>query len=152
MEDQNQSWMNICCELKERLEVNPDLFSESHHWCYGYNPEMKHQSSRWKYSMSLCHPKRASSEVQCEGYTGLCHQCKRNCPGRNYSCWSNYYLAILKCLWDKNLYNLWQSREWWFPHDNVPAYSFWLKMSWPTYPPLSFTQSCSLHHLCSHKW
>jgi hypothetical protein len=43
--DQKQSRVDACRELKEYLEIEPDLFSKvitgDESWCYAYNSEMK---------------------------------------------------------------------------------------------------------------
>ena len=50
--DQKQSRVDACHELKEHLEIDPDLFSKvitgDESWCYAYDPETKQQSSEWK--------------------------------------------------------------------------------------------------------
>jgi hypothetical protein len=66
MADQKQSRVDVCRELKEHLEIDPDLpadlFSKvitgDESWCYAYDPEMKQQSNKWKSSNSPC-PKKA---------------------------------------------------------------------------------------------
>ncbi|XP_029639502.1 uncharacterized protein LOC115214445 [Octopus sinensis] len=61
-DDQKQSRLNACRELKDQLEFDPDLFPKvitgDESWCYGNSPETKQQSSQWKHSMSPC-PKTA---------------------------------------------------------------------------------------------
>ena len=56
MADQRQSQVDASRELKEHLDMDPDLFSKvitgDESWCYAYNPEMKQQSSQWKSSTS----------------------------------------------------------------------------------------------------
>ena len=51
--DQKQSRVDECRELKEHLEIDPDLFSKvitgDESWCYAYDPETKGGRSRhWK--------------------------------------------------------------------------------------------------------
>ena len=93
MDDQKQSRMNVCRELKKQLEVDPDLFSKvitgDESWCYGYDPETKQQSSQWKHPTSPQPKKSASNEVQCQDDVDLFLRCKRNCPQRICSSWSN---------------------------------------------------------------
>lgn len=52
----SETGINACHELKEQLEVNPDLFAKvftgEKTWSYDYNPEMKQQSSLWKHLIS----------------------------------------------------------------------------------------------------
>jgi len=54
--------VDACRELKEHLEIDPDLFlmviAGDESWCYAYNPEMKQQSGEWKSSNSP-RPKKA---------------------------------------------------------------------------------------------
>jgi histone-lysine N-methyltransferase SETMAR len=68
--DQKQSRVDVCCELKEHLEIDPDLFSKvitgDESWCYAYDPETKQQSSKWKSSNSPCTKKSAASAVKCQ--------------------------------------------------------------------------------------
>ena len=60
--DQKQSRVDACLELKEHLEIDPDLFSkvitDDESWFYAYDPETKQQSSEWKSSNSPL-PKKA---------------------------------------------------------------------------------------------
>lgn len=44
--------LTTCCALKEEFRNDSCFFSRS--WCYGYNHEMKQQSSQWKIPSSLC--------------------------------------------------------------------------------------------------
>jgi len=59
--DQKQSRVDACLELKEHLEIDPDLFPKvitgDESWCYVYDPETKQQSSEWK-SSNLPRPKK----------------------------------------------------------------------------------------------
>ena len=68
--DQKQSRVDACRELKEHLEIDPDLFSKvitgDKSWCYTYDPETMHQSSEWKSSNSPRPKISAASEVKCQ--------------------------------------------------------------------------------------
>jgi hypothetical protein len=69
MAEQKQSRVDACRQLKEHLEIDPDLFSKvitgDESWCYAYDPETKQQSSEWKSSNAPC-PKKARSQVKCQ--------------------------------------------------------------------------------------
>ena len=60
--DQKQSRVDACRELKEHLEIDPDLFPKvitgDESWHYAYDPETKQQSNEWKSSNSP-RPKKA---------------------------------------------------------------------------------------------
>jgi hypothetical protein len=63
--DQKQSRVDACRELKEHLEIEPDLFLKvitgDESWCYAYDPETKQQSREWKSSNSP-RPKKKRGE------------------------------------------------------------------------------------------
>jgi hypothetical protein len=52
MANQKQSRVDASRELKEHLEIDPDLLSKiitgDKSWCYAYNPETKQRPSEWK--------------------------------------------------------------------------------------------------------
>ena len=56
-EDQKANRLDVCHELKDQLETDPDFLSKivtgDESWCYGYDPETKQQSSQLKSSSSL---------------------------------------------------------------------------------------------------
>jgi len=51
-EDQQQSRLAVCQDLKRELQNDPNFLSRvipgDESWCYGYDPESKQASSRWK--------------------------------------------------------------------------------------------------------
>lgn len=61
MDEQKQSQVNACQELKEQLEVDPDCFlkviTSDESWYYGYDLETKQQSNQWKHPLSPRHQK-----------------------------------------------------------------------------------------------
>ena len=60
-EDQRANRLDVCREMKDQLKIDPDFLSKitgDESWCYGYDPETKHQSSQWKSASSL-RPKKA---------------------------------------------------------------------------------------------
>ena len=131
---QKQSRMDACRELKEQLEVDPDLFSKvitgDESWCYGYDPESKQQSSQWKHPTSP-RPKKAR-QVKSSVKTmlicffdvkGIVH--KEFVPA-GHTVNQTLYLAVLKRLRDsvrRKRPDLWQSGGWWLHHDNAPAHT-----------------------------
>jgi len=131
--DQKQSRVDACRELKEHLEIDPDLFSKvitgDESWCYAYDPETKQQSSQWKSSTSP-RPKKArrvKSKVKTMlisffDANGIVHS--EFVPnGRTVN--QAFYLKVLKRLRDavrRKRPELWQSGEWWLHHDNAPAH------------------------------
>ena len=100
--DLKQSRVNACRELKEHLEIDPDLFLKlitgDESWCYSYDPETKQQSSEWKSSNSPC-PKKAR-RVKSNVKTMLISFFDAN--GIVHSEFVNqaFYLQVLKCLRD----------------------------------------------------
>jgi len=67
--DQKQSRVDVCRELKEYLEIDPDLFLKvitgDESWCYAYNPETKQQSAKGRVQFHHI-PKSVASEVKCQ--------------------------------------------------------------------------------------
>ena len=63
-DDQKLSRVNVCKELQQRVEHEPDFMSRvitgDETWVYGYDPETKQQSSQWK-SPSSPRPKKAKA-------------------------------------------------------------------------------------------
>ena len=51
-EDQRNSRLTVCQDLKRERENDPDFLSRvitgDESWCYGYDPESKQASSQWK--------------------------------------------------------------------------------------------------------
>jgi hypothetical protein len=50
--DQKEHCVAVCSELKEQTENDPNFIStiitDDESWVYGFNPETKQQSSKWK--------------------------------------------------------------------------------------------------------
>jgi len=131
--DQKQSRVDACRELKEHLEIDPDLFSKvitgDESWCYAYDPETKQQSSEWKTSNSP-RPKKARREksnvktmlISFFDANGIVHS-EFVPAGQTVN--QAFYLQVLKRLRDavrRKRPELWQSGEWWLHHDNAPAH------------------------------
>jgi len=131
--DQKQSRVDACRELKEHLEIDPDLFSKvitgDESWCYTYDPETKQQSSKWKSSNSPCPKKarRVKSNVKTMlisffDANGIVHsEFVPNGQTVNQA----FYLQVLKRLCDavrRKHPELCQSGEWWLNHNNAPAH------------------------------
>ena len=122
--DQKQSRVDACHELKEHLEIDPDLFSKvitgDKSWCYTYDPETMHQSSEWKSSNSP-RPKKArrlKSNVKTMlisffDANGIVHsEFVPNGQTVNQA----FHLQVLKRLRDavrRKCPKLWRSGEWW---------------------------------------
>lgn len=55
--EQKQARVETCQELKQQLDIDPDMFSKvitgDETWCYAYEPETKQQSSQWKHPGSV---------------------------------------------------------------------------------------------------
>ena len=55
--DQHEQHQTITCDLFERscedVQFLKNIVKGDESWVYGYNPEIKHQSSRWKGPKSL---------------------------------------------------------------------------------------------------
>jgi hypothetical protein len=129
--DQKQSQVDWCRELKQRLGIDPGLFSKvitgDESWCYAYDPETKQQSNEWESSNSP-RPKKAQ-RVKSNVKTmmiffyanGIVHSgCVPN--GQTFN--QAFYQQVLKGLRDavtRKRPELWQSREWWLHHDE-PAH------------------------------
>jgi hypothetical protein len=61
-EEQKDSCVNVCRDLKEKLRNDPNFLTKivtgDESWCYAYDPETKQASSQWKHSNSP-KPKKA---------------------------------------------------------------------------------------------
>ena len=69
-QDQKNTCLTLCQELKNQTESDPPFLSKAitgdESWCYGYDPETKHASSQWKTSHFAETEKSKTSEVKCE--------------------------------------------------------------------------------------
>ena len=61
-DDQKEHRMQVCQDIIERLQTEPDLLCRvvtgDETWIFEYDPETKHQSCQWKFPM-LLRPKKA---------------------------------------------------------------------------------------------
>ena len=61
-DDQKEHRVQVCQDIIERLQTEPDLFCRvitgDETWIFEYDPETKHQSCQWKFPM-LLRPKKA---------------------------------------------------------------------------------------------
>jgi hypothetical protein len=131
--DQKQSRVDACCELKEHLEIEPDLFPKvitgNESWCYTYDPEKKQKSSEWK-SLNSPRPikaRRVKSNVKAMlisffDANGIVHS-EFVPDGQTVN--HAFYLQVLKRLCDmvrRKCPELWQRGEWWLHQDNALAH------------------------------
>jgi len=133
-EDQRQSRLTVCQELKNHLQNDPDYFSKvitgDESWCYGYDPETKQASSQWK-TASSPRPKKAR-QVRSNVKTmlicffdvrGIVHK-EFVPPGQTVN--QEFYLGVLRRLREnvrRKRPDLWRSGDWFLHHDNAPAHT-----------------------------
>jgi histone-lysine N-methyltransferase SETMAR len=69
-DDQKALRVSVCRELKQRTRDDPSFISNiitgDEKWVYGYDPETKQQSSKWKSPNSPRPKKSASGSQQCQ--------------------------------------------------------------------------------------
>jgi hypothetical protein len=102
-------------------------------WVYGYDPEMKVQSSQWKQSSSPRPKKtqRVRSKVKVLltvffDYCGIVHH-SYGPDGHTIN--KEHYLEVIRHLHDavrRKRPDLWASHNCQLHHDNAPAHSSWL--------------------------
>lgn len=133
-EQQKENRVETCRALKDQLRTDPDFFSKvitgDESWCYGYDPETKQQSSQWKTSLSP-RPKKARQVKSNIKTMLICFFDVRGVvhsefvpPGQTVN--QAFYLEVLKRLRNsvrQKRPDLWQTRDWFFHHDNAPAHA-----------------------------
>jgi hypothetical protein len=133
-DDQKSRRLEVCEELKQRVEMEPHFMSRiitgDETWVYGYDPETKLQSSQWR-SPSSPRPKKAR-QVRSNVKTmlmvffdiqGLVH-CEFVPAGQTVN--QHYYKEVLLRLREKvrrQRSQLFQSGRWLLHHDNAPAHT-----------------------------
>ncbi|XP_027233874.2 uncharacterized protein [Penaeus vannamei] len=131
-DDQKDRRMQVCRDILERLETDPDLLgrviTSDESWIFEYDPETKHQSLQLK-SQSSPRPKNArQSKVKVMLITffdvrGIVH-CEFLSQGQTIS--QHIYKKILQrllCSMREKRQELWQDNSWLLHHDNAPAHS-----------------------------
>lgn len=156
-----QSQMNVCQELKEELNIDPNLIlkviTDDKSWCYNNYSEIKQHSSQGQHPMSPLPEKSTSNEVQHQDDIDLLLWHERNCLKNIFllvklltRLFNWKFRRICKMQWDRNAPSC----------DNVKSGVFIMtmrqcehfecetfsqeKLNDPTYPPSTFTWSCSL--------
>jgi len=133
-QDQKNTRMTLCQELKNQIESNPNFLSKvitgDKSWCYGYEPETKQASSQWKTPTS---PRlKKARQVRSNAKTmlivffevrGIVHR-EFIPPGQTVN--QEYYLEVLRRLREnvqRKRPELWRSGNWFLYHDNAPAHT-----------------------------
>ena len=121
-EDQRNSRLTVCQDLKRELENDPNFLSRvitgDESWCYGYDPESKQASSQWKTPASPWPKKirQVRSNVKTMlicffDIQGIVH---REFVPRGQTVNQEFYLGVLKRLRDRvrrTRPELWRSGE-----------------------------------------
>jgi hypothetical protein len=167
LSDDQKSWrLEVCVELKQRVEMEPHFMSRiitgDETWVYGYYPETKLQSSQWRSPSPR--PKKARqvlSNVKTMlmvffDIQGLVH-CEFISAGQTVD--QHYYKEVLLRLREKvrrQRSQLFQSGRWLLHHDNAPVHTslssqeFLAEKKFPWYlippihqtlPPVTFSSS-----------
>ena len=133
-EDQRNSQLTVCQDLKRELENDPNFLSRvitgDESWCYGYDPESKQASSQWKTPASPWPKKirQVRSNVKTMlicffNIQGIVH---REFVPRGQTVNQEFYLGVLKRLRERvrrTRPELWRLGEWLIHHDNAPAHT-----------------------------
>jgi len=133
-QDQKNTRLTLCQELKNQIESDPNFLCKvitgDESWCYGYNPETKQASSRWKTPTSP-RPKKAR-QVRSKVKTmlivfldvrGIVHR-EFVPPGQNVN--QEFYLEIMRRLREnvrRKRPELWRLCDWFLHHDNAPVHT-----------------------------
>lgn len=131
---QKEQRLETCRALKDQLRDDPNFFSKvitgDESWCYGYDPETKQQSSQWKTPASP-RPKKARQVKSNVKTMLICFFDVRGVvhmefvpPGQTVN--QAFYLEVLKRLRNsvrQKRPDLWETKEWFFHHDNAPAHA-----------------------------
>ena len=128
------------------INDDPDLLkrviTRDESWVYGYDVEIKAQSSRWKHTESP-RPKKAR-QVRTNvkvlltvffDYHGVVHQ-EFLTQGRAVN--KEYYLAVMRRLHEaipKKRLESWKNNSWLLHHDNAPAHLSLFVILWPKTTP-----------------
>ncbi|CAB0013034.1 unnamed protein product, partial [Nesidiocoris tenuis] len=132
-DEQRERRLQACFELQNQLQEDPAFFSKvitgDESWCYGYDPETKHQSSRSTSSSPL--PKKCRLDHSNIKTLLFCFFDCRGVvhsefvpPGQTVN--QHFYLEVLKRLREsirKKRADLWQSGDWFFHQDNAHAHT-----------------------------
>jgi len=82
-EDQRQSRLAVCQDLKRELQNDPNFLSRvitgDESLCYVYDPESKQASSQWKTPISPRPKKNQTGEIECQNNADLFLRHSRNC-------------------------------------------------------------------------
>ena len=133
-EEQKSRRIQVCEEILQQLEVNPDFLSHvitgDESWIFQYDPETKRQSRQWK-SPSSPRPRKARmSKSKVKVMLIVFFDCKGLVhyefvpEGQTVN--QEFYKAVLVRLMEKvrrKRRNLWENKQWLLHHDNAPAHS-----------------------------
>ena len=128
-DDQKERRLQVCQDIIERLQTEPDLFRRvitvDEPWIFEYDPETERQSCQWKSLMSL-RPKKArqsKSKVMFFNVRGIVH-IEFLPQGQTIS--QQVYKEILQLLLRsvrEKRGKLWQDKSWLLQHDSAPAHN-----------------------------
>lgn len=133
-QEQKTIRMNVCQDLKTKIARDPNFLNKvitgDESWCYGYDPEIKQESSQWMTPNSP-RPKKAR-QVRSNVKTmiivffdvrGIVHR-EFVPPGQTVN--QHFYLDVLRRLREdvrRKRPELWRSGDWFLHHDNAPAHT-----------------------------
>jgi hypothetical protein len=131
--DQKQRRVNLCLEIREKANEEPTLTSISRiitgdeSWIYGYDPETKQQSSKWKSPKS---PRPGRSRVQQRAWSLFFFSMWRGLFTVNSLLptlrLNLNFTAVLRRLREdvrRKRVELWRNYNWLLHHDNAPAHT-----------------------------
>lgn len=133
-DDQKGRRMQVCQDILERLETEPDflrrVITGDESWVFEYDPETKRQSLQWK-SPASPRPKKArqsrsSFKVMLIAFfdvRGIVH-CEFLPQGQtvNQHVYKEVLRRLLRAVREKRR-ELWQGNSWLLHHDNAPAHN-----------------------------
>ncbi|UYV69131.1 hypothetical protein LAZ67_6002522 [Cordylochernes scorpioides] len=132
--DQKQHRMNIANEMLDSVRDDPNLFQRvitgDEAWVYGYDVEIKAQSSQWK----LPHEPRPKKARQVRSNVKVLLTVFFDCRGvvhheflpQGRTVNKEYYLQVMCNLREairQKRPDLWKNKSWLLHHDNAPAYT-----------------------------
>jgi len=133
-DEQKDRRLQVCKDILERLDTEPDLLRRvitgDESWVFEYDPETKRQSLQWK-SLTSPRPKKArmsKSNVKVMLITffdvkGIVHmEFLPQGQTINQHVYKDILKRLLRAVREKRQ-DLWQTKSWLLHHDNAPAHN-----------------------------
>ena len=126
--------VSVFRELKQQARDDPNFISNvitgDETWVYGYNPEIKQQSSKWTSPNSRRPKKSASSSLQCQVHVYLSFDMQgtvhKEFVPLGHTINGKSYCEVLKRLREGIRHKRpekWKNNNWFLHHDKAPAHT-----------------------------